>query len=241
VLRIYLLALTYILFLLGSAIAEASDIIEVDMGACWVQQLTQEMGGPGWKVASFNDDRNFVLRDGQLLESAEPSLKKMFAHYPQSQYRADLYCGGGGHQLLVSIYDGPSPVCVWLKRTADGNSAFVVQDVFPNPHRSSLSACFGVNPGMLLLGLTDEADAKAVRLYLRLHYPKVVRSSQFYPHTHVLSVRLWARQNFHESEVRDALMKDTFLASKMRFIEYDDRVLIVGSELGLESGTYPGY
>jgi hypothetical protein len=238
-LRILVIAATYLLFLVSQAFAV--EVEELDIGACWARAETTG-GQTVWKVASFNDDRNFYYPlNNQLEDAITTELKKIFAHYPESQFRVDLHCGGAGHRLFISFLDGKKPVCAWAKRSANSNVEFDVEQIAPNPNADPNQPCLGINPGVLLLGLKNASKSRPIQQYLKVRYGRMIESISYSQNLGLMTVSLKKMYQFNEKTVHDLWANDRFLKPRLNYVEYDGQVIISGAYLQLKTGTYPGY
>jgi hypothetical protein len=238
-LRIFVIAATYLLFLASQAFAV--EVEELDIGACWAKSETSG-DRTVWQVASFNDDRNFYYpMNTQLDDAITVELKKIFAKYSATRFRVDLHCGGGGHRLFISFYDGKNPVCAWAKRSANSNVEFDVEQIAPNPAADPNQACIGIVPGNLLLGLKNPQDKRSVEFYLKARYGRMIDSIDYLQTSGLIIAKLKAVYHFNEKTVHDLWLKDRFLKARLNYVEYDQQAIISGSYLQLRSGTYPGF
>lgn len=238
-LRIFVLAFSYLLFLVAQA--HAVEVHELDLGACWAKaELTG--GKTVWQVASFNDDRNFYYPlTNQLDDATTSELKRIFKQFPSSHFRVDLHCSGAGHGLFISFYDAKTPVCVWAKRSAETNFEFIVEQVVPNPLATPDQPCMGISPGSLLVLLKDKNSARTVETYLRGRYSRYLNSIRTHDSIGMLSISLKPMYHFNEKLIREIWQKDRVLKHWVKSVEYDPLMIIVGSYLKLRTDAYPGF
>ena len=234
-------ALAFILLMIIHAKALASEIVELDGGACWAKPENFN-GQTVWKIASFNDGKNFIYPLNNQLENAiTDTLKNIFPSFPATKYRVDLHCGGAGSLILASFFEGDTPLCVWAKRTENSNVEFSVLQVLPNPNTAPDSACLGVTPGKLLMAVKDDVDHTAVETYLKKRFRNLIDTVRYYDISKIFSIDLKQTYHFHEAEARSRLQKNPYLRKRIRFVEYDGAVVISGENLLMRSGDYPGY
>lgn len=221
------------------------EIREIDSGACWVQGSSDT----AWKIASFNDNSAFyVFPDDAILSvphkletKLTDKLRTLFPSFEKSDYRIHLHCSGAGHQVLISVMNAKTPLCVWAKKSSDSNLSLDIHTVLPNPHPASESACYGVAPASFLFVVADKNDPAALERYLLQRYGSSIESTRVSNVLGYVHVQLKQAHAFKEREFRDLFLQDEKIAAVIRTIEFDGAVITSGEELFLLQGSYSGY
>lgn len=224
----------------------SGEIREVDSGACWAQSNSDQTA---WKIASFNDNANFyVLRDNQipseehkLQAKLSEKLKAYFPNFAASPIKIHLHCSGAGHQLLITVENAKSPLCVWAKKASDSNVSLDIHSVLPNPVPTNGSACYGVSPASFLFVVKDGVDPTLLAKHLSKKYRSSIKTLKTSTVLGYVHVQLKERFAFKERELRAFFLSDAKIAEKIRTIEYDGAVLTTGEELKLLESNYSGF
>lgn len=245
-LSLSILTTTLLPFFAKAQSSPEGQIQELDSGACWVQQSVES---PGWKIASFNDNATFfVWPDEQILSAPHKfetklteKLKLLFPNFPPSKYKLHLHCSGAGHQVLITVMNEKTPLCIWAKKSATSNASLDIHTVLPNPHPVTDSACYGVSPASFLFVMNDGADPAVLEKYLLRKYRTAIKSTRVSKVLGYIHVQLKKKFAFKEREVRELFLKDATVAAQIRNIEFDGAIITTGQELFLLEGTFSGF
>jgi hypothetical protein len=114
--------------------------------------------------------------------------------------------------------------------------------VFPDHQFRPNSPCAGESRKTLLVVLNQGSDIDAIMAYLRAskRYAGVI-ADLFPLGTTTIVLRLTDAYDFREDVVKALVESDKALAGDLRVVEYDGLASIVGEELRLFGGSYPGF
>lgn len=223
------------------AFGASPPIEEVDLGSCWVQDLSATAGAPFFKIASFSTASPITASlyqdagpDGSTIAKAvkaallgvSPGAKGVIS------YSVAVHCSASQALPLISANVGGANYCLHGVLDA-GDNRIRIERVLPDPLRVPDSACTGVNPGVLLFGLKDKSKAVAAEAAILKRHGGVVEKIDRLDAIGVLILRLKKSEFFRESEAKARLETDARLAPYRGSVAFDAIALTVGTPVEL--------
>ncbi|MCM2282251.1 MAG: hypothetical protein NDI61_10440 [Bdellovibrionaceae bacterium] len=229
-------AVTTLLLMGPDAAADTQEVTVVDEGACWIAE-----GAPqDWRVASFNDEKAFVLNPFRLEQELFPLLDVELralgvTSFDATDVEIHLHCSSAGHALLVNLGNAGLPFCAHT----DGDLRAV--RVYPHFGGGS-GACYGVEALSLVMLLNSPQDVAFVEALLEgPEYEDLIASIEPLTQLGILLVQLQPTHRFREDDARARLLQDPSLGSKLKAIEYNSLSRVAGSTVLLFAGEYGGF
>jgi hypothetical protein len=216
--------------------AQQLPVEVVDQGACWARQMDEET----WNIASFNDQKSFILNQTRLQYELEPAitakLKELgLTSLAKTKYDVHLHCSGAGHIVIANFKDADTPVCLYT------NHELTEIKVYANPFREE-GACHGVGLEQVIIKALDLNHAKILAdLFLTPKYQGLVKSSELLETLNALTVELQPSWRFKEAQAMEAINADGELKQHIESVMLSEVWTIVGQAIPLLSREYRGF
>jgi hypothetical protein len=216
--------------------AQQIPVEVIDQGACWAKQMDEET----WNVASFNDQKSFILNQTRLQYELEPAitakLKELgLTSLAKSKYEVHLHCSGSGHIIIANFKDAETPLCLYT------NHDLTDITVYANPRREE-GACHGVGLETVIIKALDLNHAKLLAdIFTTPKYKELIESAELLETLNALTVKLRPSWRFKEMQAIDAINNDYELKQHIEAVMLSDVWTTVGQAIPLLSREFRGY
>jgi hypothetical protein len=216
--------------------AQQLPVEVIDQGACWARQMDEE----SWNVASFNDQKSFILNQTRLQFELEPAvttkLKELgLASLAKTKYEVHLHCSGAGHIIIANFKDAETPLCLYTNHELSDIT------VYANPRREE-GACHGVGLEQVIIKALDLNHAKLLAdIFQTPKYKELVASAELLETINTLTVKLHPSWRFKETQAMDVINTDQELSQHIEAVMLSDVWTTVGQAIPLLTREFRGY
>lgn len=234
-----------ILFSFSLSIFAQTPIEEVDLGSCWIQDLSSELGHASFKIASFgsiNSGAFHVANDGfKAIESAlRKFLSTQLAVAGDARFGIVVHCSAHTHQVMIPLEIAGSRYCVrgYLE---SGYNALKLTVVLPDPENNSFDSCSGIEKGVVLFGLKNINDADKAITSIKKRFNGYLADIKFDQSLSLLEIRLKNSYYFKELELKNKLDSDSLLSPYRNYVAYNyfNSISGEGRALWMATATFP--
>jgi hypothetical protein len=229
------------LFSCSLCVYAQTPIEEVDLGSCWIQDLSSEVGHPSFKIASFgsiNSGAFHMANDGfKAIENAlRKFLSAQLAVVGDARFGIAVHCSAHTHQVMIPLEVAGVRYCVrgYLE---SGYNALKLNVVLPDPENNSFDSCDGIEKGVVLFGLKKNNDADKAIDSIKQRFNGYLADIKFDQSLSLLELRLKNSYYFKELELKNKLDSDSLLSPYRNYVDFNYLNSMSGEGRPLWTGT----
>lgn len=207
-------------------------IEEVNLGSCWTQNLSNQVGYPYFKIASFGFYKPGafqITNDG--FKTIENILKKFLsvqlAITGNAQFGISINCSAASLIVMIPLEVSGARYCV-KGNLESGDNNLKLNDIDPDPENNSFESCYGIVKGSILFGLKNKSDSHNAMTLIRQRFSEFLEDVEYDQGSSFIELKLKSTYYFRENEIKKKLEADPILNPYRLKVGFNNLNITVG-------------